>query len=738
LLWIAFLSVHPLITFAVEITIGEETLQVSAPDGFTDLKSISEEQFAMFEDMLPKSNRLLAVFVSQQDAGRILSGDPPKFGEYMTVHSVKELESLTLSKYQFTELRSMLRKEYDTLFQDQEEAIDKMTNEAGQALSQRFGAEVNFNVNGVAPLGIDKETASYITMSQISKYKLSVDGDRTEHIVAGTMTALLVKRNVFYLNVYKTYEEDKALEWTRSQSRSWVPSVLSANETTWPLSSGTIVPEGTQVDLVTRELIAEEQAEYNLKSHSKAYGLDVSLNYPKSWRAEEGVRPHIVQKFTGETVGGILPGCMIIVQDLPAWASLFLKGEIGAEVLSESLREIIPPNATYLDGGKTQIDGEPGAWLKYHYQGERAGMRADMYSLMYILFYNGKMLAIQCSVGGITDDKEIMEDAFASYLPLFQTIGNSVVIHDKWTRLTNEGGESIMEDVFGEYCWITLIVSAILTWGVGLTPPLLIRFAFLRRPISKAWAIGTAAIFWCINIILFTALGSTSKTHAALFLVAWASYAILRKGVRKQQSMQLETTSDPTLQSEVIQENVRAFQDLDSEKPHQHSQSSLQPLLTQSTGSNAAVSTEPEITPSTHGTPDITNLNAEGYKQEKNYGGIRRLGYFFGMIGVAVINAVFTGAAQGESGIAFLGLIITVVASFILVVNRLHNIGKSGWLSLLIIVPIANLFVGIPCLIFPEGYQDTKKLDTAGKVIVGILIGLGVLAVVGLVVSFAI
>ena len=93
-------------------------------------------------------------------------------------------------------------------------------------------------------------------------------------------------------------------------------------------------------------------------------------------------------------------------------------------------------------------------------------------------------------------------------------------------------------------------------------------------------------------------------------------------------------------------------------------------------------------------------------KQAKNYGGIQRLGYFFGMIGVAVINGVFTGAAQGEHGIAFFGTIVTLVLSFVLIVNRLHNIGMSGWWSLLILVPIANLFVGIRCLMCPEGYQD--------------------------------
>ena len=98
---------------------------------------------------------------------------------------------------------------------------------------------------------------------------------------------------------------------------------------------------------------------------------------------------------------------------------------------------------------------------------------------------------------------------------------------------TTSNTDSVMSQMYGDSWGVTLLVSALFTWGIGLTPPLLIRFLFVRRPIGKGWAIGTAAIFWFINIILFTALGSTSKTHAALFLVAWASYAILRKGHKK-------------------------------------------------------------------------------------------------------------------------------------------------------------------------------------------------------------
>ena len=87
---------------------------------------------------------------------------------------------------------------------------------------------------------------------------------------------------------------------------------------------------------------------------------------------------------------------------------------------------------------------------------------------------------------------------------------------------------------YGEYWGLTLIFSALLTWGIGLAPPLLIRFAILRRSMNKGWAIGTVVFCGVMNLMLFIALGSKSKTHFALFLIAYASYAILRKEGKKQ------------------------------------------------------------------------------------------------------------------------------------------------------------------------------------------------------------
>lgn len=74
-----------------------------------------------------------------------------------------------------------------------------------------------------------------------------------------------------------------------------------------------------------------------------------------------------------------------------------------------------------------------------------------------------------------------------------------------------------------------IIASFIITWSIGLIPPLLIRYVILKSPMKIGYAIGTCALFWVINIVIFTALGSQSTTHGAIHLIAIASYFIFRK-----------------------------------------------------------------------------------------------------------------------------------------------------------------------------------------------------------------
>ena len=61
-------------------------------------------------------------------------------------------------------------------------------------------------------------------------------------------------------------------------------------------------------------------------------------------------------------------------------------------------------------------------------------------------------------------------------------------------------------------------------------------------------------------------------------------------------------------------------------------------------------------------------------------------------------------------GIVVIAYIALIAFSFILIIQRLHDLDKSGWLSLLILVPLANIYLMV-LLIF---FKGTPERNTYG------------------------
>ncbi|MBW8001053.1 MAG: ABC transporter permease [Planctomycetes bacterium] len=67
--------------------------------------------------------------------------------------------------------------------------------------------------------------------------------------------------------------------------------------------------------------------------------------------------------------------------------------------------------------------------------------------------------------------------------------------------------------------FLWLLFSILVTWVIGLSSVILIRYVLLRRPLSRKISILLATFFWVVNIVIFILLGSKSGTHVSLFIV---------------------------------------------------------------------------------------------------------------------------------------------------------------------------------------------------------------------------
>lgn len=518
---------------AAEVAVGTGSIMIPAPPGFADITTIAPETVAMFQDRNPTNSRILAVFATTADAGRILRGEKVTLKRYLIAQSVRSLEHITMTTSIFADFRKQMLIGFDELFEKNKPKRDALLDSAGHTMTKRFGDTGSIRVGQILPLGIDTNTAHRTSFSILTKYAFNnTGGKKSEFVSVGTMSMVLLKNRIVYLNVFSTYESDDDLKWARDTSAQWSRASFDANSETFDTGMGSIVSSGTRVDMFVSSLMAETKAVYSTSGNAKARGLNITIKYPSSWNAKEGARPHIVQNFTGELVGGVIPICVVAVYELPNTMKLLIDQGDSEKLLSGGASDLIPPNAKYLDGASTKIDGQPAVWVKYYCEIERAGQRAHAYSLQFVTYYKGNMVILMCGLSSFDDSVEILRDAFDTYLPLFLKIANGIVIEDKWNNPApnDDVVSSALIDTYGQYWWATLMLSALLTWGVGLLPPILIRFAFVKHALSKSTALILAFVLWIVNLIIFTALGSTSKTHGALFLVAWASYAIYRKG----------------------------------------------------------------------------------------------------------------------------------------------------------------------------------------------------------------
>lgn len=121
--------------------------------------------------------------------------------------------------------------------------------------------------------------------------------------------------------------------------------------------------------------------------------------------------------------------------------------------------------------------------------------------------------------------------------------------------------------------------------------------------------------------------------------------------------------------------------------------------------------------------------------QGRTYGGIGRLAYFGYSLLINIVSTAlqFALAAGNMAGLILVVSVVGMIFGIWIAVQRLINVGLSGWWVLGLIVPILNIWVAVQCIAAPEGYAQHKTLDTAGKVIIGVFLG-GVVLVIALVV----
>jgi hypothetical protein len=189
---------------------------------------------------------------------------------------------------------------------------------------------------------------------------------------------------------------------------------------------------------------------YRTKGHRKTKGLDLQIEYAKSWSKREGNRPHVIQFFSSNNGRG--PAHALLMtrdhvkeaqgeltrEDIKALNTLDGSKKLASEVFSEnSLRQMANEtgmaNVRNINTKRIVIDHWPGAMLEFTGDGQRLDLTMTMYNRMYTAIYKNYMIFLQCQIGklpGETDDA--LKTRISQFAPLFRLMANSLVTQSQY------------------------------------------------------------------------------------------------------------------------------------------------------------------------------------------------------------------------------------------------------------------------------------------------------------------
>lgn len=189
---------------------------------------------------------------------------------------------------------------------------------------------------------------------------------------------------------------------------------------------------------------------YRTKEHRKAKGLDLQIEYPRSWSKREGNRPNVIQ-FFGSNNGRGPAYALIMIRDMVKDAQGELtredikvimtpegSRELASEMLSEnSLREMANEmgmtNVQNINIKRMVLDSWPGAMLEFIGDKQRLDITMTMYNRIDIAIYKNYMIFLQCQVAKIPGETEnVLKTKISQFAPLFYLMANSLVIQSQY------------------------------------------------------------------------------------------------------------------------------------------------------------------------------------------------------------------------------------------------------------------------------------------------------------------
>lgn len=210
--------------------VGDTRVALPVPAGFVEPSIVAPGFRTMGEQMTARSNRLLALFIAEDDLRAATERRAPAMRRYFMVQTLRAAEGQRIGTADFGQAKKLLREQYQQMLTSLQPAIQGQLDQASQRVGEQTGLDkFALKLGELRALEVFDEQPQSISLLAMSLLSVSA-GDKTVEVpVAMGTTTLVVKDKLVYFFAYARYESDADLEWLRQATREWLPKVAQVN-----------------------------------------------------------------------------------------------------------------------------------------------------------------------------------------------------------------------------------------------------------------------------------------------------------------------------------------------------------------------------------------------------------------------------------------------------------------------------------------------------------------------------
>jgi hypothetical protein len=174
-----------------------------------------------------------------------------------------------------------------------------------------------------------------------------------------------------------------------------------------------------------KEMINGFVKEYFTKESIKSKGVNIKLKYPKSWLAENGNRPHVIQKFTSNYGHGSTLALIMLTKPKEPLSQT----DIDILLSEEGMKSQIPENSKIISvNPNLTMDNFPAASITFYHVQSQMNLKFGMMTTFYIIYYKGCQISLMLTASSEQDNFDEAKNKYLTNKKLFWRIANNLTI----------------------------------------------------------------------------------------------------------------------------------------------------------------------------------------------------------------------------------------------------------------------------------------------------------------------